>query len=518
LVTVVVLVAGVAAAITGFALTKRAVDDQNAALLREDGLQAASVIESLVADIGGTVNTVSALAAVNAPKGVIGPNTDAEIAKLATGFSVALVKPAPGGYRVAYAKGPDFVVGQSVTAPVLQAVASSGPTMSGTRVFSVGGHPALALVEGPATSGLGAVVVQFPLDPYATVKTLASGPFSNLVGAVYAETGQHPSQVVFATTYRVPVTGTTVTEPISVQGVHWSMVVRARPGVTLTGSFASAWPYFVLILVLLVTALMVITTEVLARRHRFAARQVASRTAELEASLGELRAAQEALVRSERLSAVGEMASVVGHELRNPLTAVTNSHFLLRQSLGDPAPDPVEKHLAMAERETAKAATLAEDLTAFVRPRSPVFEPVRLDEVVHEVLEATPPPSGVDVSVDTQSDVIEADRVQITEVLVNLVTNAYQAMPEGGSVTVAARATNGSASLVVADSGPGVAPDAAARLFEPFFTTKANGTGLGLAIVRRLVESHGGDVSLDNGDPGGARFTVRVPVSQGSRP
>jgi two-component system, NtrC family, sensor histidine kinase HydH len=262
---------------------------------------------------------------------------------------------------------------------------------------------------------------------------------------------------------------------------------------------------------------VVVTTEVLVRRHRFAARQAASRTAALEASLENLRAAQEALVRSERLSAAGEMASVVGHELRNPLTAVTNSHYLLRQSLGDPAPDPIEKHLAMAERETAKAATLAEYLTAFVRPRLPVFEPVRLDEVVHEVLEATPPPTGVGVSVDAHSDVIEADRLQITEVLVNLVTNAYQAMPEGGAVIVSARTTDGSASLVVADSGPGVGPDAAARLFEPFFTTRANGTGLGLAIVRRLVESHGGDVSLEPGEPGGARFTVRVPVSQGSR-
>jgi signal transduction histidine kinase len=165
-----------------------------------------------------------------------------------------------------------------------------------------------------------------------------------------------------------------------------------------------------------------------------------------------------------------------------------------------------------------EAATLAEDLTAFVRPREPLFEPVRLDEVVHEVIEATPAPAGVDVSVEAGPDVIDADRGQIAEVLVNLVTNAYQALPEGGDVTVSANATNGYASFVVADTGPGVDPASSRRLFEPFVTTKANGTGLGLAIVRRLVDAHGGAVSLENCEPHGAWVTVQLPTRQDARP
>jgi signal transduction histidine kinase len=281
------------------------------------------------------------------------------------------------------------------------------------------------------------------------------------------------------------------------------------------GSSSELSPYLVLFLGLFVGVLVAVTAEILVRRQRFAAEQVSMRTAELQTSLEDLRAAQAALVRSERLSAVGEMASVVGHELRNPLTAVTNSHYLLRQALGDPAPAPVEKHLAMAERETAKAATLAEDLNAFVRPRDPNFATVRLGDIVDEVVEATPPPEGVALHVDAEGEV-DADRGQIAEVLVNLVTNAYQALPDGGAVTVTASASNGTASLVVADDGEGVDPAVASRLFEPFYTTKATGTGLGLAIVRRLVEAHGGQVAMENAEPHGARVVVTLPARHGA--
>jgi signal transduction histidine kinase len=510
LVAVAVFVVVAVASVIGFALLQRSVNDQNRSLLREDAQKAGSVLQGLVANIGGTVHAVGALA--TASGGTIGPSTDAEIAKLATGFSVALVAPTPSGYRVTYAKGPAYTAGQLVAGPVAAAVASSTAQLSETKVFTVGGHPTLALVEGPANGGIGAVVVQFPLNPYASAKSGAEGPFANLAGAVYATRGQDPSQVILATTFTVPVTGTTASVPVTYQNVHWWVVAMSRPGVNPSGTLTDVYPYLVLALGLFVGLLVAVTAEILVRRQRYAAEQVALRTRELETSLDHLQEAQAALVRSERLSAIGEMASVVGHELRNPLTAVTNSHFLLRQSLGDPAPAPVEKHLAMAERETAKAAALAEDLTAFVRPREPVFGPVRLDEVVQEVLEATPPPDGVAVSVESDDGMIDADRGQIAEVLVNLVTNAYQAVPDGGEVRVTALSSNGTASLVVSDTGEGVDPTMAGRMFEPFFTTKANGTGLGLAIVRRLVEAHGGEVAFENVDPRGARVTVRLPL------
>jgi signal transduction histidine kinase len=508
------------ASVAGFLVMRKAVEDQNLSILRTDTLQAASVIQGLISNIGGTVNAVSALAGANAnaSRTSIGPGSDEEIAKLATGFSVALVRPNPaGGYVVTYAKGPDYHVGEAPAPAVATVVAQSSAKLNGSKIFTVGGHPTIALVRGPVTAGLGAVVVQFPLDPYGGVATSATGPFSSLVGGVYAGNRQDLSQLVLATTKHLPVTGTTASAPATYQNVHWVVVAKARPGVSLVGSSSELSPYLILILGLFVGVLVAVTAEILVRRQRFAAEQVALRTAELETSLEDLRTAQEALVRNERLSAVGEMASVVGHELRNPLTAVTNSHYLLRQSLGDPAPAPIEKHLAMAERETAKAATLAEDLNAFVRPRDPSFAAVRLGDVVEEVVEATPPPDGVTLHVDASDGVIDADRGQIAEVLINLVTNAYQALPNGGAVTVSATAANGSASLVVTDDGDGVDPVAATRIFEPFYTTKATGTGLGLAIVRRLVEAHGGQVSLESAEPRGAKVVVRLPAHHGDR-
>jgi len=501
------------ASIVGFFALRSAVANQNRSILRTDTLQAASVIQGLITSIGGTVNEVAALADASASTGTIGPGTDTEIGRLATGFSVAIVKPTTdGGYAVAYARGPAYNVGQTVPPAVAGAVAGSGAQLSESKVFDLAGHPMLALVEGPATAGLGAVVVQFPLNPYAGVKSSTTGPFSALVGGIYVGDRQDMGQLVLATTDKLPVTGTVATAPATYQNVHWVVFAKVRPGVSLVGPSSEISPYLVLALGLFVALLVGVTAEILVRRQRFAAEQVAARTAELETSLQGLRSAQEALVRIERLSAVGEMASVVGHELRNPLTAVTNSHYLLRQSLGDPAPAAIEKHLAMAERETAKAATLAEDLNAFVRPREPSFAPLRLDEVVQEVVEATPPPEGVALHVDTDDGVIDADRGQLAEVLVNLVTNAYQALPGGGTVTIDARASNGSASLVVADDGEGIDAARAKRVFEPFYTTKATGTGLGLAIVRRLVEAHGGEVAMEPAEPSGARVVVRLPV------
>ena len=123
--------------------------------------------------------------------------------------------------------------------------------------------------------------------------------------------------------------------------------------------------------------------EVVVRRQRYANALVEQRTAELLAS-------QEALVRSERLSAVGQMTTVVGHELRNPLGAVMNALYMLRRSLDDPA--AAEPHLAVAERQTARAVNLAQDLTAYMREREPELAPMELREVLSDVLEATPRP------------------------------------------------------------------------------------------------------------------------------
>jgi signal transduction histidine kinase len=258
----------------------------------------------------------------------------------------------------------------------------------------------------------------------------------------------------------------------------------------------------------LVIALLIGTTsEILARRRRYAEGVAAERTEELIA-------AQASLVRKERLSAVGEMATVIGHELRNPLGAAINLLFLARKGLTVPdVPDvPVlDGYLDRAERETNRAAALSEDLTAFMREREPVIVPLDLGAVVDEVLESTPPPPGIEVSAGDLGVEVAADRAQLVQMLTNLITNAYQAMPDGGLVRVTGTESDGFVEITVEDSGVGIDPAVAERLLEPFFTTKPTGTGLGLATVKHLAEGHNGTVSIENGPTGGARVTIRLP-------
>jgi PAS domain S-box-containing protein len=234
---------------------------------------------------------------------------------------------------------------------------------------------------------------------------------------------------------------------------------------------------------------------------------------DLRRSLEELARTQRQLVHRERLAAVGQLASMIGHELRNPLTAVANAHYLIRKRLGDHLPQEVARQLSMAERESQRAVKLTEDLMSYVGPRKRSPTDLSLDQLVDEVLEATPPPAYVQLEVDVAPLVMTADRDQLAEMVSNLVANAYEAVgPDGGTVLVTARPVGGDDVLLcVEDDGPGIEPGAEERLFEPFFSTKPTGTGLGLAIVARLAEEHGGSVVLESGPDGGAAARLRLP-------
>jgi signal transduction histidine kinase len=222
----------------------------------------------------------------------------------------------------------------------------------------------------------------------------------------------------------------------------------------------------------------------------------------------------DALVKRERLAVVGEMASVVGHDLRNPLAAVSNVLFLLRDGLGADLTQDQERHFRMADREIAKAAAIIHHLGAFVRPSPPTMEPIPLSALITEVFEVAPAGEGVDVTVDIEPITLHADRGQLAEVLTNLITNAYDAVGEHGSLRVTASIEGQVAIIQVEDDGPGIDRSLEERVFEPFYTEKYQGTGLGLAIVRRLVEAHGGTVKLDVDAPKGTRFIVRLPHAE----
>ena len=212
------------------------------------------------------------------------------------------------------------------------------------------------------------------------------------------------------------------------------------------------------------------------------------------------------------------MASRVSHELRNPLAAITNALYLLRNDLGAPISPEVESRLALIERETAKAADISEDMVAFARPRSPVPTPVELGLAVRRGARGRARPTG------GPGGGVRRRRAR-----------ARRPRPAGGDADEPgdqrlrrhARRAGSCASgppssaaacvITVEDSGTGVAHTVSSRVFEPFVTTKSHGTGLGLAIVQRIVESHDGSVAMQLGArPGTTRDRRRFPGPEGA--
>ncbi len=221
---------------------------------------------------------------------------------------------------------------------------------------------------------------------------------------------------------------------------------------------------------------------------------------------------------AERLATIGQFAASIGHELRNPFGVIESSLFLLRQHLGpETASAPqVVKHLDRIGGEVIRANKTIHDLLDLARNRPPRCHPTELRRLVESAGEVAllPPTVQLKVTATPHDLAVQVDPDQIRQVLVNLFTNAAQAMPKGGRIEVAAEAlpATGAASIRVHDDGPGIPVEVRHRVFEALFTTKVKGTGLGLALCRRIVEAHGGSIQLAPSDTGAA-FVLVLPAA-----
>ena len=217
------------------------------------------------------------------------------------------------------------------------------------------------------------------------------------------------------------------------------------------------------------------------------------------------------LVAKERLATMGELASAVGHEMRNPLTSIGNALYLIRSEIGSASTPRLEQYLALGEREAARAGSIAEDLLSLARPRTSEVAPFEISSALHSALASAPPPAGVHVEEDIEPTVVLADRDQVAQILGNLLANAYQAMASGGTLRLATATERATVAVTVSDTGAGMDQRSQERMFEPFFTTRPGGTGLGLAIVRRLVDDNGGRVEVESAVGSGTHITIRLP-------
>ena len=238
----------------------------------------------------------------------------------------------------------------------------------------------------------------------------------------------------------------------------------------------------------------------------------------------ELRDAQEQLVRREKLAILGQLAGGVGHELRNPLGVISNAVYLLQFTLPD-ADETTKEYLDIISEEVHNSTKIISDLLDFSRTRMLDREEAAVSELVAEVFKKRPPPEEVEVITQIAPDLppVYVDPRQMEQVLGNLVTNAYQAMKEGGKLTISAQTSEVSeklpkskwVALSISDTGCGISPENMAKLFEPLFTTKARGIGLGLATSRILVEANGGSMEVESEEGKGSTFTVRLPTREG---
>ena len=247
---------------------------------------------------------------------------------------------------------------------------------------------------------------------------------------------------------------------------------------------------------------------------------------DLRASYAELARTQSELVDRERLAVLGEMSASIAHEVRNPLGVIFNSLHSLKRLLR-PEGD-VKFLLEVVAEEADRLNRMVGDLLDYSRPLQPALQPVHLRTLVRDAIAAARPrsePSAaagaaeafVEVGVHVADQLwVRADPRLLRQALINLVLNAFQAMPKGGALRVLASlsgsdsgdVTQQNVRVVIEDTGPGIAPESRARVFQPFFTTKATGTGLGLAVVKRILERHGGSVAVGDSERGAAFHLV----------
>jgi PAS domain S-box-containing protein len=228
-----------------------------------------------------------------------------------------------------------------------------------------------------------------------------------------------------------------------------------------------------------------------------------------------LRAAAE---HAERLAGIGRLVAGVVHELNNPLTAVNMYSDALVEKLSHAGHDPADVEKLRAINEGGqRIQRLARDLVAYARPAGTRTEPVELAEVVEEAARLAKPALKERAAILEKRlapvPPVEGSRASLVQVVVNLVTNAAQAIADGGRVAVSLEPDGDRVRLTVEDDGAGMPPEVSERAFEPFFTTRpARGIGLGLPIVQGIVARHGGAVSIDTAAGAGTRVRVSLPV------
>jgi two-component system sensor kinase FixL len=229
----------------------------------------------------------------------------------------------------------------------------------------------------------------------------------------------------------------------------------------------------------------------------------------------ELHDAQAELVMKEKLATLGQVSGGIAHEIRNPLNAVKTSIYYLMHAKHR-SPEKTTEHLERIDRQVTLIDNVITALSDVARMPEPNRIPVRVEDLVLSIVNEVGLPVNIEVTIDIPLDLfVLADEHQIPIVLRNIVRNARDAMPEGGTLEITASEETNKIRVNVCDSGTGIPPGQVQHIMEPLYSTKARGMGLGLAISRAIVDKNGGELIVESEIGVGSTFTVILAATQG---
>jgi signal transduction histidine kinase len=226
------------------------------------------------------------------------------------------------------------------------------------------------------------------------------------------------------------------------------------------------------------------------------------------------------LSQAERLVAIGQTAGMVGHDIRNPLQAIAGELFLAKDELGSMPDNEAKRNilesLASIESNLFYIDKIVADLQDYNKPLNPVRERIDVEKAIEEALLIVSIPSNLQVSISIEEGFpqISCDLAMLKRVLINLIQNAVQAMPNGGILDINAKYIGDRGYVSITDTGEGIPEEIKSKLFTPLFTTKSKGQGFGLAVVKRLVEAQDGEVTFESEKGRGTTFTIQLPLTQ----
>jgi len=231
----------------------------------------------------------------------------------------------------------------------------------------------------------------------------------------------------------------------------------------------------------------------------------------------------ERLKKAEKMAVIGSAAAMVGHDLRNPLQVMMNLLYIGKNLVGFMSPSPfklqLDKIFRTMERQVRYMDKIVSDLQDYAKPIQPELSDTNLLNILEDLLKMINVPENIEVTIEIPKDFpsLKVDPHLMRRVFTNLIANAVQAMPKGGKLTIRAELTDKDALIHIEDSGVGIEKENLSKIFTPFFTTKAKGQGLGLAVCKKIVEAHGGRITVESAVNKGTIFTIKLPLRKEGR-